>query len=106
MQIRHPAIIQRLKVNSHVKATRADTWKINSILFPNCISYHFYFNIESTKSKSKDTNGQDTLKPEKFDQVEDALEAMFGLEDLSGKNKSLFNNHLYYIGNFNLEYFY
>ena len=36
------------------------------------------------KSKSKETNGHETSKPEKFDQVEDALEAMFGLEELSG----------------------
>ena len=38
------------------------------------------------KSANNNTNGHDASKPEKFDQVEDALEAMFGLDEGSGRN--------------------
>ena len=53
------------------------------------ISIKHFLDTASAKSGKKDTNGHETSKPEKFDQVEDALEAMFGLEELAGKNRPL-----------------
>ena len=44
------------------------------------------FLVGSTPAKYKKKNVSHTvLKPEKFDQVENALEAMFGLEDNQGR---------------------